>query len=216
LSTVLPCVWWVFCRDFCHWGQRFDFVRYDEQAGSVSQSIEALDKEGMSIIEHQDGERACMPLTDCAYTSCTHTHTHTHDMVMPSRHVLAGVVCLAAHTPCAAAGCAAAGFGAYIDATRNTICGRHPISVLLHAMHFAKTRFRTRFTHYAQVGSSSSAIDCLASSVMPSASSDILTPSSMLALPQGSKTPAYRLLIEHSSGDRLRWVVVATCEAAGW
>eukprot|EP01047_Picozoa_sp_COSAG01_P004757 COSAG01_NODE_158_length_23708_cov_7.921979_15_plen_123_part_00 len=122
-------------------------------------------------------------------------------MVMPSRHVLAGGVCLAAHTPCAAAGCAAAGFGAYIDATRNTICGRHPISVLLHAMRFAKTRFRTRFTHYAQVGSSSSSdrLPCV-SPVMPSASSD---PSSMLALPQGSKAPAYIS-------------TMATCVVAGW
>ena len=76
----------VISSDFCHWGTRFDYVRYDKMAGDVSASIEALDREGMACIERQD----------------------------------------------------AAAFTAYLEATKNTICGRHPIGVLLHAMRFAR------------------------------------------------------------------------------
>jgi len=45
-----------------------------------------------------------------------------------------------------------AGFGDYLDETENTICGRHPISVLLNII--IKSKFSesliTRFVRYAQ------------------------------------------------------------------
>ncbi|KAL9363473.1 hypothetical protein Peur_046258 [Populus x canadensis] len=37
--------------DFCHWGSRFHYTRYDKKFGSIHKSIEALDKMGMDIIE---------------------------------------------------------------------------------------------------------------------------------------------------------------------
>ena len=95
----------VISSDFCHWGARFDYVRYDRAAGDVSASIEALDRMGMACIERQD----------------------------------------------------AAAFTAYLQATKNTICGRHPIGVLLHAMRFTRSKFVTSFTRYAQSGPISNA-----------------------------------------------------------
>ena len=41
-------------------------------------------------------------------------------------------------------------FQRYIDKTGNTICGRHPISVLLHAISFADMPLKTAFVAYAQ------------------------------------------------------------------
>ena len=41
-------------------------------------------------------------------------------------------------------------FQSYLARTKNTICGRHPIAVLLHAITAAQTRFDVRFVRYAQ------------------------------------------------------------------
>ena len=52
--------------------------------------------------------------------------------------------------------CDADGFAEYLQTTRNTICGRHPIAVLLRAVeHLIQSGKRDRssgiiFTHYAQ------------------------------------------------------------------
>ena len=43
-----------------------------------------------------------------------------------------------------------AAFTAYLEQHGNTICGRHPIGVLMHAMKSCRTRFTTRFMRYAQ------------------------------------------------------------------
>ena len=43
-----------------------------------------------------------------------------------------------------------AAFTAYLAEFGNTICGRHPIGVLMQAMRSCRTRFATRFTRYAQ------------------------------------------------------------------
>jgi hypothetical protein len=36
--------------------------------------------------------------------------------------------------------------------SKNTICGRHPIAVLLHAIEISKVAFEIGFTHYASAG----------------------------------------------------------------
>jgi AmmeMemoRadiSam system protein B len=88
----------VISSDFCHWGQRFDYIRYDEATPSIADSIAALDRRGMACIEAQD----------------------------------------------------AAGFEQYLCATCNTICGRHAIGVLLHALPACATAFDLAFVQYAQ------------------------------------------------------------------
>ncbi|KAL2919763.1 hypothetical protein HK105_200680 [Polyrhizophydium stewartii] len=72
----------VVSSDFCHWGRRFDFTLRIDPTLPIHESIERLDREGMSLIEGRNP----------------------------------------------------APFEAYLKRTRNTICGRHPIGVLLNAV----------------------------------------------------------------------------------
>ncbi|CAG8536965.1 7641_t:CDS:2 [Acaulospora morrowiae] len=113
----------IISSDFCHWGHRFSYTYYSdspEKAFSLSrksnksltipihESIERLDHEGMTIIEHINHEE----------------------------------------------------FASYLSKTKNTICGRHPIGVLLCAIEALpsnpdtadgdKSKPRIRFVHYAQ------------------------------------------------------------------
>jgi len=89
----------VVSSDFCHWGKRFDYTPYDESQGAIHQSIEALDRRGMQIIQGGD------PIA----------------------------------------------FSNYLKETKNTICGRHPISVMLWALrHYQESPAVIRLVHYEQ------------------------------------------------------------------
>ena len=44
----------VVSSDFCHWGENFEFMPYDRSKGMIYQSIEAMDREGMRLIESHD------------------------------------------------------------------------------------------------------------------------------------------------------------------
>lgn len=94
----------VISSDFCHWGSRFDYTPYDKSKGEIWQSIEALDRLGMKLIEEQDPKA----------------------------------------------------FAEYLRRFGNTICGRHPIGVLLNTLQAAhkldqEAPERTlEFTRYAQ------------------------------------------------------------------
>ena len=72
--------------DFCHWGERFDYVHQYPDETVIHKSIERLDREGMAKIESQSS----------------------------------------------------AAFQSYLDETKNTICGRQPILLLLAILEAAK------------------------------------------------------------------------------
>ncbi|XP_051208002.1 uncharacterized protein [Lolium perenne] len=84
--------------DFCHWGSRFSYTYYDKNHGAIHQSIEALDRLGMEIIETGDPDA----------------------------------------------------FKQYLQEYENTICGRHPISVLLHMLKHCSTKIKVGFVRYEQ------------------------------------------------------------------
>ncbi|KAA8491113.1 Protein MEMO1 [Porphyridium purpureum] len=44
----------VISSDFCHWGRRFRYVRYEAEHGEIWQSIEKLDHEGIACIRSLD------------------------------------------------------------------------------------------------------------------------------------------------------------------
>eukprot|EP00795_Rhopilema_esculentum_P003522 gene3522-1906_t len=44
----------VISSDFCHWGKRFRYTYVDKSFGKIHQSIEALDRMGMDLIERLD------------------------------------------------------------------------------------------------------------------------------------------------------------------
>ena len=100
-----PANLFVISSDFCHWGERFGFMYHDEShGGQIHQSIEALDRRGMLLIEAQD----------------------------------------------------APGFAKYQRDFGNTICGRHPIAVLLNALASLRATahssppLQLKFVRYAQ------------------------------------------------------------------
>lgn len=92
----------IISSDFCHWGSRFRYTRVDTDATYIWQSIERLDKEGMTIIESGDH----------------------------------------------------AAFWRYQHRTENTVCGRHPIGVLMSALAYCAAHsnevFNIRFVRYRQ------------------------------------------------------------------
>lgn len=56
--------------DFCHWGLRFDYIRYDEKQGPIYKYIEALDHSGMQAIESGNPEAFKEYLSECKNTIC--------------------------------------------------------------------------------------------------------------------------------------------------
>ena len=40
----------VISTDFCHWGKRFAYTKYNQEHGQIWQSIERMDREGMNLI----------------------------------------------------------------------------------------------------------------------------------------------------------------------
>lgn len=112
----------VISSDFCHWGSRFRYTRYQAEhadpfmvtsttfdhvdpAFPIFRSIEALDVEGMAAITLNPRGSAQARET----------------------------------------------FFKYLQRTRNTICGRNPIMLLLSTLEFLEKRgmgFESRFTHY--------------------------------------------------------------------
>lgn len=94
----------VISSDFCHWGKRFKYTFWDRSYSHIYESIEALDKKGMDVIEKLDPQ----------------------------------------------------GFSEYLKKYQNTICGRHPIGVLLNAVEVLRQMngvthpWTLRFIHYSQ------------------------------------------------------------------
>lgn len=88
----------VISSDFCHWGSRFGYTRYDENDGKIYESITKLDRLGMDAIETRN----------------------------PTS------------------------FKNYLSEYKNTICGRGPITILLHTIQEATNDLTIKFVHYAQ------------------------------------------------------------------
>lgn len=103
-----PGTLFVASTDFCHWGTRFSYTHVPPAHASVADGVEAMDRQGMAIIE---------------------------------------------------AGGGSAPFRAYLADTRNTVCGRYPVSLLLATLAAVESggggagpgpRFVTRFVAYDQ------------------------------------------------------------------
>jgi len=60
----------VISSDFCHWGERFRYTHYDESAGEIYQSIQALDHQGMDLIERLDAPGFTSYLKKYSNTIC--------------------------------------------------------------------------------------------------------------------------------------------------
>ncbi len=65
-----PTNFFVVSSDFCHWGSRFRYTKYDKSLGAIWQSIEQLDKAGMELIEKVDAAGFAAYLADQKNTIC--------------------------------------------------------------------------------------------------------------------------------------------------
>eukprot|EP00761_Pharyngomonas_kirbyi_P008077 gb/GECH01008088.1/.p1 GENE.gb/GECH01008088.1/~~gb/GECH01008088.1/.p1 ORF type:complete len:297 (+),score=101.69 gb/GECH01008088.1/:1-891(+) len=103
-----PSVFVVVSSDFCHWGSRFRYMRYNSEDGPIYQSIEKLDRQGMEAISTLDSKR----------------------------------------------------YQEYQEQTKNTICGRNPIRVLMNAVEtIGRDNFKMDFVHYSQSNQVKSKVD---------------------------------------------------------
>lgn len=65
-----PKVLFVISTDFCHWGNRFDYIPYNPKCGPIHESIRQLDKQGMDEIESLDPRRFQCYMTKTSNTIC--------------------------------------------------------------------------------------------------------------------------------------------------
>ncbi|KAF9578278.1 hypothetical protein BGW38_006009, partial [Lunasporangiospora selenospora] len=87
--------------DFCHWGSRFDYTYYSDDQGAVTTSLSQ--KGGKKGFSPPDSQRKI------------------YESIQALDHEGMQQISLKDH----------AGFARYLAQTKNTICGRHPIGVLL-------------------------------------------------------------------------------------
>ncbi|PWN98045.1 UPF0103-domain-containing protein [Tilletiopsis washingtonensis] len=132
----------VVSSDFCHWGQRFSYTRYEAAPGKpvslssrvapapevpIHTSIRRLDARGMAAITFPARESAD-DAADAASSSGDADGKTASE--------------------------AQSAFRQYLKDTRNTICGRHPIGVLLGALSALEEahgqQAECRFTRYEQ------------------------------------------------------------------
>jgi len=65
-----PSNFFVLSSDFCHWGKRFSYTFHRTELGSIHDSIEWLDRKGMSIIEGGDPAEFSKYLEQYSNTIC--------------------------------------------------------------------------------------------------------------------------------------------------
>ncbi|EPQ27526.1 uncharacterized protein PFL1_05064 [Pseudozyma flocculosa PF-1] len=128
-----PHNFFVVSSDFCHWGARFSYTFYRPSPGAPSTSLTARSER--SVYADTPIHQSIRSLDNEGMMAITHPHTAT-----------------------SAAGAKTAkesrdAFASYIKSTKNTVCGRHPISVLLAALAELQGRgvkSECRFTRYEQ------------------------------------------------------------------
>ncbi|KAF9363386.1 hypothetical protein BGX34_004293 [Mortierella sp. NVP85] len=123
--------------DFCHWGHRFNYTYYEDKAGVVTQSLAQSSNGGSG------SGKSTIPTSPKIFESIRKLDHEGMEKIESQSH---------------------SAFCKYLSRTKNTICGRHPIGVLMAALEHVKApaTHRTRFVHYSQ---SSSAISISDSSV---------------------------------------------------
>lgn len=121
----------VVSSDFCHWGSRFNYTYYRDDASSDATSLTS--RSPSSVYANTTIHESIRRLDEQGVLAITHPHsTSTSKTALEARDQ----------------------FSAYLKKTKNTVCGRHPIGVLLSALahleQTAETKTECRFTRYEQ------------------------------------------------------------------
>ncbi|KAF9924631.1 hypothetical protein FBU30_005427 [Linnemannia zychae] len=130
----------VISSDFCHWGTRFDYTYYapNDDPSSVIESL-APRKGGKRDYQPAAGSRKI-------YESIEILDREGMEAIEKESHD---------------------DFCQYLARTKNTICGRHPIGVLLSSLEYLKSKhqrqsdniYRIKFVHYSQSSHVKSTLD---------------------------------------------------------
>ncbi|KAG0049915.1 hypothetical protein BGZ83_005261 [Gryganskiella cystojenkinii] len=114
----------VVSSDFCHWGTRFDYTYYTDEYGAVTQSLARSGGKKNYKPPSESGRKIFESIRELDHEGMEKIEQRDH-----------GAFCK------------------YLSQTKNTVCGRHPIGVLLAAvaqLDRQRPTHRIQFVHYAQ------------------------------------------------------------------
>ncbi|CDU26322.1 uncharacterized protein SPSC_06516 [Sporisorium scitamineum] len=125
-----PSNFFVVSSDFCHWGLRFRYTHYKPSGSSLATQ---LSNRSPSILETKPIHQSIRELDKSGILAITHPWTQDSEAKTAEQARLA--------------------FTQYLSSTKNTVCGRHPIGVLLAALaelERSGKKSECRFTRYEQ------------------------------------------------------------------
>jgi predicted class III extradiol MEMO1 family dioxygenase len=146
-----PSNFFVVSSDFCHWGRRFGYTYYDKSRGAIWECIQWLDELGMAIIERPPRGGGGSGNNGSGSGVNGGSGSGVNGGGTSDNNGSSGSGGGAGENSSNGDGeTAAAAFTAYLKQYRNTICGRHPIGVLLAMLAAARTDFGVKFSAYDQ------------------------------------------------------------------
>jgi MEMO1 family protein len=119
-----PSNFFVVSSDFCHWGQRFRYTYYDKSCGEIHQSIQRLDQQVSKLFVNDSKLRNFLLSFGSSFSWMLSIF-----ICFILFFVLQGMSIIETLDT--------SGFTEYLKKYGNTICGRHPIGVLLNVKHTA-------------------------------------------------------------------------------
>ena len=123
----------VVSSDFCHWGSRFRYTYYRPSSSSAPTQLSS--RSPRSAYESTPIHQSIRELDEAGIFAITHPFNSDGTQAKTAEQ-------------------ARQAFAEYLAATKNTVCGRHPIGVLLAALAELETRegvsSECRFTRYEQ------------------------------------------------------------------
>ena len=141
--------------DFCHWGKRFSYTFYDPAQASAAGGG-GQGRPGRGQQQQLSGGallvRMCLagPGLACLVPGTNTLLTLPSAVVRVQGPIHASIERLDRQGMALIEAQDAAGFTAYLKQHGNTICGRHPTALLLHALRHCATKHSVRFTKYDQ------------------------------------------------------------------
>lgn len=120
----------VVSSDFCHWGSRFRYTYYKPCGSNIAMNLTS--RSSRSMFEGKPIHQSIRELDEAGILAITYPWSRDRQKTAEDARL---------------------GFAKYLSETKNTVCGRHPIGVLLAALAELERRGQKtecRFTRYEQ------------------------------------------------------------------
>ncbi|GAC97542.1 protein tag-253 [Pseudozyma hubeiensis SY62] len=125
-----PSNFFVVSSDFCHWGSRFRYTYYKPSGSSLATNLTS--RSSRDMLESKPIHQSIRELDEAGILAITHPWSQDGEKTAEQARLA---------------------FAKYLSETKNTVCGRHPIGVLLSALaelERSGKRSEARFTRYEQ------------------------------------------------------------------